>query len=203
MNSGKLFNNFKIMLMRGKILLKLFNYKSYFVRIRKIQLRLLGMKIGKGARISYKIDVQSPRQITIGSNCSICDGVKLRFLGKKEDDICNYPIRILDTVHVGYNCEFNILTGIEIGDNTMIASGCKFIDHNHGIAKGEVMWKQPAERGKIKIGSDVWLGCNVVVLKGVEIGDGVVVAAGAVVTKSIPPYEIWGGVPAKKIGERK
>jgi acetyltransferase-like isoleucine patch superfamily enzyme len=56
---------------------------------------------------------------------------------------------------------------------------------------------------KIIIGENVWLGCNVAVLKGANIGDGAVVAAGAVVTKSIPPYEIWGGVPAKKIGERK
>ena len=49
----------------------------------------------------------------------------------------------------------------------------------------------------------VWIGANAVILKGVEIGRGAVVAAGAVVTKNIPPNEIWGGVPAKKIGERK
>jgi acetyltransferase-like isoleucine patch superfamily enzyme len=52
---------------------------------------------------------------------------------------------------------------------------------------------------EIVIGSNVWIGCNVVVLKGVGIGNSAVVAAGAVVTKSIPPYEIWGGVPAKKL----
>jgi acetyltransferase-like isoleucine patch superfamily enzyme len=50
---------------------------------------------------------------------------------------------------------------------------------------------------------DVWLGCHVVVLMGVKIGRGAVVAAGAIVNKNIPSYEIWGGVPAKKIGERK
>ena len=54
----------------------------------------------------------------------------------------------------------------------------------------------------ISIGNDVWLGCNVIVLKGVEIGDGAIIGAGAVVTKSILPNEIWAGVPAKKIGER-
>jgi acetyltransferase-like isoleucine patch superfamily enzyme len=55
----------------------------------------------------------------------------------------------------------------------------------------------------IIIGNDVWIGANAVILKGVEIGDGAVVAAGAVVNKPIAAYEIWGGVPAKKIGQRK
>nr|WP_313477109.1 CatB-related O-acetyltransferase [Stutzerimonas kunmingensis] len=50
-----------------------------------------------------------------------------------------------------------------------------------------------------KIGNGVWIGANVVILRGVTIGDRSIVAAGAVVTKDIPPYEIWGGVPAKKI----
>lgn len=55
---------------------------------------------------------------------------------------------------------------------------------------------------KIKIGNDVWIGANTVILPGVEIGDGVIVAAGAVVTKDIPPYAIVGGVPAKIIKYR-
>lgn len=52
------------------------------------------------------------------------------------------------------------------------------------------------------IGNDVWIGCDVTVISGVHIGDGAVVGAGAVVTKDILPYEIWGGVPAKRIGQR-
>jgi acetyltransferase-like isoleucine patch superfamily enzyme len=55
---------------------------------------------------------------------------------------------------------------------------------------------------EIAIGSDVWLGCHVVVLKGVCIGDGAVVGAGAILTKSVPPGEIWAGIPASKIGTR-
>lgn len=52
------------------------------------------------------------------------------------------------------------------------------------------------------IGNDVWIGHGVIVLPGVKIGDGAVLAAGAVVTKDVPPYTIVGGVPAKIIRER-
>lgn len=61
---------------------------------------------------------------------------------------------------------------------------------------------QPNVNSPIMLEEDVWLGVDVVVLKGVRIGQGAVVGAGAVVTKSIGPREIWGGVPAKKIGIR-
>lgn len=53
------------------------------------------------------------------------------------------------------------------------------------------------------IKNDVWIGCAAVITKGVTIGDGAVVAAGAVVTTDIPDFEIWGGVPARKIGMRE
>ena len=55
---------------------------------------------------------------------------------------------------------------------------------------------------EIVLEEDVWLGVNVVVLKGVRIGRGAIVAAGAIVTKDVPSYEIWGGVPARRLGER-
>jgi len=48
----------------------------------------------------------------------------------------------------------------------------------------------------------VWIGCHVVILPGVTIGDHAVIGAGAVVNKDVPPWEKWGGVPAKKIGMR-
>lgn len=58
------------------------------------------------------------------------------------------------------------------------------------------------EFSDIKIGNDVWFGANVIVVDGVNISDGVIVAAGSVVTKDIPPYAIVGGVPAKIIRYR-
>lgn len=53
-----------------------------------------------------------------------------------------------------------------------------------------------------KIGNDVWIGINVILMDGVKIGDGSIIAAGSVVTKDVPPYSIYGGVPAKLIKMR-
>ncbi|MBZ0173613.1 MAG: CatB-related O-acetyltransferase [Phycisphaerales bacterium] len=61
---------------------------------------------------------------------------------------------------------------------------------------------RPPEVRPTVIGDDAWVGAGCIVMAGVTIGTGSIVAAGAVVTKDIPPYEIHGGVPAKKIKDR-
>ncbi len=68
---------------------------------------------------------------------------------------------------------------------------------NHPWAYSEIRNNRPVE-----IGNDVWIGANVVILPGVKIGDGAVIAAGAVVTRDVEPYAIVGGVPAKIIKYR-
>jgi chloramphenicol O-acetyltransferase type B len=61
---------------------------------------------------------------------------------------------------------------------------------------------QPASRGDVVIGNDVWIGMEAMILSGVTIGDGAVVAARALVTRDVPPYAIVGGVPAKVLSKR-
>jgi acetyltransferase-like isoleucine patch superfamily enzyme len=113
-------------------------------------------------------------------------------------------IIIGDRVFIGAASEFNIRRGVQIGPDCLIASGCKFVDHDHGTSRRDVPMNQQADGAEapITLEEDVWLGANVIVLKGVRIGRGAIVAAGAVVTKSVPAYEIWGGVPARKLSER-
>ena len=60
----------------------------------------------------------------------------------------------------------------------------------------------PKPSRKIEIGNDVWIANNVTLMGGIKIGDGVIVAMNSHVTRSIPPYEVWGGNPAEKIKDR-
>ena len=91
--------------------------------------------------------------------------------------------------------------GIEIGKNVQLGSFVKLWtgSHNHN---DPYFRSTPGKRGPIKIGDRAWLGPNVTVLNSVTIGEGAVIAAGAVVTKDVEPFAIMGGIPAKKIGQR-
>lgn len=96
---------------------------------------------------------------------------------------------------------------IIIKDNVIIGPRVSIMTANHNISDLGVYIIdnkniRPEDSGDVIINEDVWIGTNVTILKKVEIGRGAVIAAGAVVTKNVPPYEIWGGVPAKKIGNR-
>ncbi len=75
---------------------------------------------------------------------------------------------------------------------------------NHGTAKGQPMMWQERKEADIVIGDDVWLGANSVVTAGTRIANGVIVAAGAVVTKNVTEENaIVGGIPARVIGQRR
>lgn len=158
-----------------------------------------GMKIGQGT-ILPSIQVTWPHQVSIGNNCKIEKNIQFKFDGiwKKGPNIY-----IENNVFLGNNIEFNIRKSIQIKSNCLIASGVKFIDHDHGFGKRELINKQHGVELSITINEDVWIGANAIILKGVDIHKGAIIAAGAVVNKSIPAYEIWGGIPAKKISERK
>lgn len=86
-----------------------------------------------------------------------------------------------------------------IGDHTDIASSVMIYNSEHDLSSLDFV----ATKDKVTIGDYVFIGPRAIILPGVEIGNGAVVAAGAVVTKNVSPYEIVGGVPAIKIGERK
>ncbi len=92
---------------------------------------------------------------------------------------------------------------IMIGDNTIIGPGTFITSDNHGVEKNQLIRDQQGIEKDVKIGSDVWCGAYTIILPGVTIGNGAVIAAGSVVTKDVMAYTIIGGVPAKQIGERK
>lgn len=104
-------------------------------------------------------------------------------------------------VQINDGCHIASVVRLVIGNNVLIASGVFITDHDHGEIDRASMDVAPAARplvcSAVIIGDNVWIGEKVVILKGVEIGHGSVVAAGAVVTKSMPPYSVIGGIPAR------
>ena len=177
-----------------------FRYLNNFSgKMRKLFLSCFGMNIGKGTFLP-KLYITWPHQVSIGKNCNLEHGIYFKYDGIWSK---GPSIIIDDNVFIGSTCEFNINCGIKIGSYSNIASGCRFVDHDHGIKSGLPIGGQASVKKEIILEEDVWLGCNVVILKGVNIGKGAIVGAGAVVTQSIPSQEIWGGVPARFIAKRK
>ena len=159
------------------------------------------MQIGAGTLLP-RTQVTWAHQVSLGASCTLEHDIYFKYDGIWAP---GPSIIIRDRVFIGFGCEFNVRRRLEIGLDCLIASGCKFIDHDHGTLRGDVPMREQANgaEAEIVLEEDVWLGVNVVVLKGVRIGRGAIVAASAVVTSDVPSHEIWGGIPARKIGERK
>jgi len=139
-------------------------------------LRRSGARIGKNCYIDHDVWIRVPwKHLEIGDNVVISKGVVITTAG-----------------------------GIRIEENVVIGYGAKILTANHRIppVPGRIRFSGH-ECSPITIRSDAWIGANSVVLPGATVGIGAVVGAGAVVTKDIPDYEIWGGVPAKAIRRRE
>jgi maltose O-acetyltransferase len=99
---------------------------------------------------------------------------------------------------IGQDCFLDGRAPLIIGDHVDIASQVLIYNDEHNIHDQDFA----NSFGSVNISDYVFIGPRAIILPGVNIGSGAVVAAGAVVTKDIPSFEIWGGVPAKKIGDR-
>jgi len=113
-------------------------------------------------------------------------------------------IKIGNNVGMGEFTYLGGAGGLEIGDDCIIGEYLSCHPENHNYADLQTPIRlQGVNRKGIKIGKNCWVGSKVTILDGVEIGDGCILAAGAVVTKSFPANSIIGGVPAKLIKERQ
>lgn len=134
---------------------------------------------------------------SVGQGVKLCEGGAFTYR----------TISIGDDVFIGRNCCFQSEHGeINIGSHVMFGPGVNIHGGNHDIALGptpmKARQKTAGQDAPVTIGSDVWIGANAIILTGVSIGDGAVVAAGAVVTKSVPENAVVAGVPAKVIRYR-
>ncbi|MFK5889551.1 MAG: acyltransferase [Flavobacteriaceae bacterium] len=162
------------------------------------------IKVGSGLNLMKHstINALSYNGVEIGNNFTLgkysiieCTGV-LRNVGSS--------LKIGDNVGINHYCFIGVRGDIEIGDNVIFGPRVNIFSENHNFNKIDIPIKnQGVTKGKTTIGSDVWIGANVSIMSGVDIGNSCVIAAGSVVTKNIPPYSIVGGVPAKIIKNRK
>ncbi|MFT5294826.1 MAG: acetyltransferase-like isoleucine patch superfamily enzyme [Colwellia sp.] len=162
--------------------------------------RAKGIFIAKNATIS----IDTYGEVNLGKGVVISDGALIVATTEKAKNK-------VAKLSVGENSVINEYANIRasggeiyIGSNTMIAQGVSIIATNHNIHTNMLMiediWDQ--SKSDVFVGNNVWLGAHSVLLPGVKIGDGAVVAAGAVVNKDIGENEIWGGVPARYINTR-
>lgn len=109
---------------------------------------------------------------------------------------CGKNIHLGKNVFINSGCKFQDQGGIYIGDRALIGHNVVLATLNHPLDPNKRSSLEPAP---IHIEDDVWIGSGTIVLPGVTIGHGSVVAAGAVVTKDVPAMTVVGGIPAKPI----
>jgi acetyltransferase-like isoleucine patch superfamily enzyme len=132
------------------------------------------------------------------THCSL-DRVVLLCSGPDSDQI---KLRIDRGVYVNRRTFFDVIELLTVGEETAIGPGCYITDHDHGLDPSTAPLQQPMVSKPTHIGKHVWIGANVVILKGVTIGDRTIIGAGSVVTKSLPADVIAAGVPAQVIRSR-
>lgn len=176
------------------ILLRIFNGLSS--RWRNFYYRFLGVEL-QGYVWMQKIEI--PRHfsaIQIETGCALDRGVIL---------LCSGDLKPRSKIYIGASTYINRNTFLDasesltIGQQCAIGPNCYISDHDHDSSMNLPPLEQPLISKPTAIGDRVWLGANVTVLKGVNIGNDAVVGAGSVVTKNIPAGAIAIGNPARVI----
>ena len=195
----------------------------FFIRGIFVRLRIKSAKglllVGKKVRIFY------PNNLQVGYNTIIEDGAEINCLslqgiklgnrvtiGKyaiiRPSNIYGGPIgeglTMGDNSNIGPYNYIGCSGKITIGNNVMLAPRVSIYAENHVFDHPEILIRdQGVEKKEVIIEDDCWIAANSILLAGVTIGKGSVVAAGSVVTENVPPYSVVAGVPAKWIKSRK
>ena len=151
--------------------------------------------IGPGVSLGPDHTIAMQGRVEVADSCELNQGVELNPFGGS--------IRIAPRVWLGPYVVIYGHGGVEIGEQTLVSMHCTILSSNHGVPPlGKLIRETADELLPTKIGRDVWIGANAVILGGVTIGEGAVVAAGAVVNRDVEPGAVVAGVPARKIRKR-
>jgi virginiamycin A acetyltransferase len=138
-------------------------------------------------------------KIRIGAHTQIYDFVVIRAVGGSGD------VTIGEHCYINPHCTLYSGNGIKLGRYVLLAPHVAIVPTNHAYARRDIEIRHQGfapSKGGVEIGDDVWIGANATILDGTKIGKGAIIAAGSVVSGEIPPYQIWGGVPAVYIKDR-
>lgn len=127
-------------------------------------------------------------RISIGARTTMWPDVKLSCVGTP---LRPASIKIGKKCSIGDRTEIHAGESVEIGNDVIIAWDCNILDRDYHSTDGAAEKTAP-----VRIGDRVWIGCRAIILKGVTIGEGAVVAAGSVVTRDVPPGTLVAGNPA-------
>jgi acetyltransferase-like isoleucine patch superfamily enzyme/uncharacterized membrane protein YbhN (UPF0104 family) len=193
-----------------------------FMLRKQLYSRLLG-RCGRGVVFGKGVVLRHPDRIWIGDSVIIDDNVVLDakgpdgdapnivigdgvFIGRNTILSCKGgTIELGDNTNIGANCQIQSESSCKVGANVLFASYCYIVaGGNHGIDRVDIppIQQKPVSRGGVRICDGVWLGANVKVIDGVEMGRDSIAAAGATVIRSCGGWDIVGGVPAKVIRNR-
>ena len=155
--------------------------------------------IGRGSMLSPNMWIVNPQNISIGQNTTITSHVVLE-TNKIPDSVA--LLEIGNEVSIGEYSHITCCSHIIIGDGVLFGRFVLVTDNAHGNSSLEERNIRPvarslASKGPVVIGCNVWIGDKATILPNVTIGDGCIVAANSVVTKSVPPYSVVAGIPAK------
>lgn len=137
---------------------------------------------------------------------AICGRLILESCGKdvniEKGAIFASSVKLGDRSGIGINSR--ISGSCSIGSDVMMGPECMIFTTNHEYDSLDIPMNQQGNQKEqpVQILDDVWIGARVIILPGVTIGKGAIIAAGAVVTKDVPSFAIVGGVPARVIGYR-
>ncbi len=144
-------------------------------------------------------------RITLGEGCRVAG--KISIMGRTSGDVTPELI-VGDNVDIGWDSTIAVGRRIEIGNNVRLAAGVQLLGYpGHPLdaeARATGAPETDAQVGDIILEDDVWLATRTMVMSGVRIGRGTIVAAGSIVSRDLPPGVIAAGVPAvvkRKIGE--